>query len=287
MENFDFTETSSQVLDMVTMYGMNVLGAIALIIAGWVASRWVANMVYKALNRMPKPDETLNRFASSMVRYAILIFTGIAVLGQFGVQTASLVAVLGAFGLAVGLALQGTLGHVASGVMLLIFRPFKIGDYIEGAGLSGTVEEISLFTTTMNTPDNVHIIIPNGKLWDSAITNWSHNKTRRVDLAIGIDYSDNIDTAMETAYRVIAENEKTLKDPEPLVGITELGDNSVNFTVRAWVKASDYWDVKFSMTKALKEAFDTAGLSIPFPQRTVHLVQSDAQAATATDKKAS
>ena len=198
----------------------------------------------------------------------------IAVLSQFGVQTASLIAVFGAAGLAVGLALQGTLSNVAAGVMLLLFRPFKVGDYIDGGGVSGTVKVISLFVTELATPDNVQIIAPNSQMWGTAIRNYSFHNTRRVDFLVGIDYGDNIDTAMATIRRVSGADTRVHRDPEPFVVVGELGDSSVNLIVRLWVNAADYWGVKFNLTKAFKEQLEADGITIPFPQQDVHMHQA-------------
>lgn len=268
--------TMDQVIAIITTYGLSVLGAIAILVVGWVASKWVGGKTYKALKRVPKSDETLNRFLSSMVRYAILIFTGLAVLSQFGIQTASLVAVLGAAGLAVGLALQGTLGHVASGVMLLIFRPFKIGDYIEAAGTSGTVKAIGLFMTELATPDNVHIVVPNGKVWDTIVKNYSHNDTRRVTLTMGISYDDNMDDAMKIIMDTLKKDKRVHKDPEPMTAICGLGESSVDITVRAWCDRGDFWDLTFDLNKTIKEKFDAKGITIPYPQRELRIVEGNA-----------
>lgn len=254
-------------------YGMNVVGAIVLLIIGLYISKVVSRGVYKGMSRSGKIDEMLCRFLSSLVRYAIVLFTGIAVLSQFGVQTASLVAVMGAAGLAVGLALQGTLSHVASGVMLLIFRPFKIGDFVEVAGYAGTITEVGLFVTEMKTPDNVHIIIPNGQVWDSSVKNFSHNGTRRVDWVFGIAYEDNMDDAMAVMKGLLEADKRVLQDEGITIAVNELADSSVNFVVRAWCKSSDYWDLKWDTTKAVKEAFDAKNISIPYPQQVVHMVK--------------
>lgn len=252
-------------------YGLGLAGAIAILIIGRMVSRWVAKTLLKVMTRA-KMDETLSRFLSSMAQYAILAFTGIAVLSQFGIQTASLVAVLGAAGLAIGLALQGTLSHVASGVMILIFRPFKIGDYIEAGGTAGTVSDIGLFMTELNTPQNVHIVVPNGQLWDTTLSNYSKNTTRRVDIVMGIDYGDSIDKAMEIMEKVLKSDKRMLstKGKELQMVVTNLGDSAVEITARAWVKTGDFWSFNFDNTKAIKEAFDKAGISIPFPQQVVH-----------------
>lgn len=252
-----------------TTYGLNILGALVILFVGWNAARYAKRFFTTAMKKA-KVDVTLTLFLANLIRYTIIAFTVIAVLQKFGVQTASLVAVLGAAGLAVGLALQGTLSHIAAGVMLLFFRPFKVGDFVETAGEIGTIQEINMFTTEMNTVDNKKIIIPNNHVWSGTITNYNANNTRRVDLEIGIDYSDNINLAFKVINDVLTKEKLVLSKPESLVAVDNLGDNSVNITVRAWVKKADYLTVKFALTKAIKEAIDANGMSIPFPQHTVH-----------------
>ena len=269
-------ETTKDMVDLAvektTVYGMEVLGAVTILLVGLWISKRVGSLIERAMRKTGKIDEMLVRFVSSLARYGVMLFTIVAVLAQFGVQTASLVAVLGAAGLAVGLALQGTLSHVASGVMLLIFRPFKIGDYVEVAGFGGSVFAVGLFTTELKTPDNIHIIIPNGKVWDSSVKNYSHNTTRRVDLVMGISYEDDINKAMKVMQKTIDKDERVLKDQDVVIAVNELADSSVNFVVRMWCASSDYWKLRWDMTKALKEAFDANDISIPYPQRDVHMI---------------
>ena len=269
-------ELADTLVVLISTYGLSVIGAIVILIVGWIAAGWISGAIGKAMERTGKVEVTLQGFVRSLVRYGILAFTIIAVLNQFGVQTASLIAVLGAAGLAIGLALQGTLGHVAAGVMLLLFRPFKVGDYIEAAGIAGTVKAITLFTTELATPDNVKIVVPNGKLWDQAVVNYSGHSTRRVDLVMGIDYSDDIATAEKTILSTIAQDPRVHQDPAPFVAVSELAASSVNFVIRIWCDAGDYWGLKFDMTRKLKENFDAAGLSIPFPQQTMHIAGGEA-----------
>jgi small conductance mechanosensitive channel len=257
----------------VTNYGMDIIGAIAILIVGWMASKWVHRAVTKALGKSEKVDAMLGSFFASLAKYLVLIFTGLMVLSQFGVQTASLIAVLGAAGLAIGLALQGTLSNVAAGVMILIFRPFKIGDYVEAGGQAGTIQAVTLFITEMVTPQNVQIIVPNSQIWGSSVVNYSFHDTRRLDLALGISYEDNIEMAVQAINQTIGADARVLKDPEPLVAVSELADSSVNFVIRVWCEASDYWALKFDMTRALKEKMDSEGISIPYPQQTVHMIQ--------------
>jgi small conductance mechanosensitive channel len=265
-------EVWTMVVGLVTSYGLSVVGAIVILIAGFVIAGWVRGSVGKALGRVKKVDETLRSFFSSLAYYAVIVFTVVAVLAQFGVQTTSFIAVIGAAGLAVGLALQGTLSNVAAGVMLLLFRPFKIGDYIEGGGLAGTVKGITLFVTELATPDNVQIIAPNSQLWGSAIKNYSFHATRRVDIAIGIAYEDDIEKALAAIVDEAKKDARVLPDPAPMAAVTDLGDSSVNFVVRVWCNAADFWGLKFDLTKNLKNRMDAENITIPYPQRTVHTV---------------
>lgn len=261
-------------------YGVDVLAGITILVVGWIAAGWVRRLTRRAALKAPHIDEMLAGFLASIVKYTVIAFTVIAVLAQFGIQTTSFIAILGAAGLAIGLALQGALSNVAAGVMLLLFRPFKVGDFVEGGGVAGTVDNVTLFTTEMHTPDNVHLVVPNTQLWNTAIKNYSHHETRRVDFVFGIAYEDNIDRAMEIINGKISADERILKDPESLIVVGELADSSVNLIVRVWVTSADYWAVKFDLTKAVKEALDSGGISIPYPQRTVH-VTGQAQAIAA------
>jgi small conductance mechanosensitive channel len=259
------------VMALVTSYGLSVIGAIVILIAGFVVAGWVRGSVDRGLSRFKKVDATLRAFFSSLAYYAVVIFTVVAVLAQFGVQTTSLIALLGAAGLAIGLALQGTLSNVAAGVMLLLFRPFRVGDYIEGGGLAGTVKSVSLFITELATPDNVQIIAPNSQLWGSAIKNYSFHPTRRVDIALGIAYEDEIDKALAAIVDEAKKDSRVLGDPAPMAAVTDLGDSSVNFTVRVWCNAADFWNLKFDLTKNLKNRMDAENITIPYPQRQVHM----------------
>lgn len=251
-------------------HGLSMLSAILILIAGfWFAGRtrmWTIG----ALRRVPGIDEMLQNFFGTMVRYLVLIFTLLAVLAKFGVQTASLIALLGAAGLAVGLALQGTLSNVAAGVMLLIFRPFRAGHYVEVGGIAGTVKLLSLFTTELATPDNVQIFVPNSQIWGQALRNFSFHPTRRVDFSFGISYGDDIGKAMEAIRDVFEADPRCLKEPELFMGVGNLGDSSVDITVRVWSATADYWPLKFELTRQVKERFDREGITIPFPARTVY-----------------
>lgn len=262
----------AKVYELLTVYGLKLLAAIAIFIIG----RWVAKLVRKLIERiMVKSgvDQTLVSFTGNLAFVAMLAFVIIAALGQLGIQTTSFIAILGAAGLAVGLALQGSLSNFAAGFLMIIFRPFKVGDFIEAAGVAGVVEEIQIFTTQLKTADNKTIIIPNSSLTADNIVNWSVKGTRRVDLTMGIGYDDDIDQARQVMADIMAADERILKDPAPQIAVAELADSSVNFTVRPWVAVSDYWGVYFDLNEQFKKAFDKAGISIPYPQSDVHMYQ--------------
>lgn len=262
-----------EIIKILMVYGLDVLGAIALLVIGWVVAGWGQRTVSRLLHRAPRIDEMLVGFFSSITRYAILVFTVLAVLSQFGIETTSMIAVMGAAGFAIGLALQGTLSNVAAGVLLLVFRPFKIGDFVDAGGATGTVKAITLFFTEMATGDNIHIIVPNGAIWGSTIQNYSHHATRRHDLTIGIGYEDSIDAAIAGLKALVTGDPRVLADPEPMVVVSNLGDSSVDLLVRFWCNAGDYWPLKFDLTKAIKEKLDSAGINIPYPQTEVHMAQ--------------
>ena len=262
-----------QIVEIISTWGLSVVGALVILIAGFIVAGWASRMTSAALARSKRVDDTLRHFLGSVVRYGIIIFTLIAVLERFGITTTSFIAVLGAAGLAIGLAFQGTLSNVAAGIMLLLFRPFKVGQFIEAAGVAGTVEVISLFTTELNTGDNVHIVLPNGQLWGTAVKNYSHNATRRVDITVGIGYGDDIGKAFDIINGLLAADERVKKEPAPALMVFNLGDNAVEIQMRAWCAAGDYWAVKFDLNRHIKESFDAGGISIPFPQRTVHITK--------------
>ena len=262
---------TNQLVFFVTNYGLKIIGAIVILILG----RIVAGVGRRVIGRMlekAKTDPSIVSFVKSLTYVLILTFAVLAALAKFGIQTASFVAVLGAAGFAVGFALQGSLANFASGVLILVLRPFKIGDFIIGAGQAGTVKEISLFTTVLATPDNVKIMVPNGKLFGDVTKNVSAYDTRRVDLVVGIGYSSDIQKAHDVITNLIKEDTRILTDPTPQVAVSELADSSVNFVIRPWVKKEDYWGVKFDLTRNIKEAFDENGIEIPFPQRVVHMI---------------
>ena len=217
-------------------------------------------------------DPTLAKFLSSLAYYVVLVVVAVAALSMIGIQMASVLTILATAGLAVGLALQGTLSNVAAGVMLLIFRPFKVGDLIEaGGGPTGKVESIGLFSTALNTPDNIHIVVPNSAIYGGTISNYTHHENRRVDLVMGISYDDNISLAVDVIEKVLAAEPKVLKDPAYQIAVSELADSSVNLVVRPWCAVDDYWTVYFDVTRAMKEQLEAAGCSIPYPQQDVHM----------------
>jgi small conductance mechanosensitive channel len=259
---------------MLTEFGFKIVAALLIFFIG----RWIAKMVQNGLERgMLKAhvDPVLVTFTVNMTFAALMVFVVLAALGQLGVQTTSFIAVLGAAGLAVGLALQGSLSNFASGVMIIIFRPFKIGDYVEGGGVSGVVKAIHIFTTTLTTPDNKRVIVPNSKMMGDNITNYSAEGTRRVDLTASISYGDSIDKAKAVLMDLLVKDPRVLKDPAPFVGVSAMAESSIDFAVRPWVKVEDYWDVFFALNEAIKKRFDAEGLSIPFPQRDVHLYKHE------------
>ena len=270
-------DIATRIYELLTVYGLKVLAALAIFIVG----RWVAKGVRRLVERLMtknKIDATLISFVSNLAYIALLAFIVIAALGQLGIQTTSFIAILGAAGLAIGLALQGSLSNFAAGFLLIIFRPFKVGDLIEGAGVFGVVEAIQIFTTQLKTADNKTVIVPNAKLTDDNIVNWTVKGTRRVDMVFGIGYEDDIDKARSLMADIIAEDSRILKDPAPQISVSELADSSVNFVVRPWVKVEDYWGVYFDLTEKIKKAFDANQVSIPFPQRDVHVYKHAAEA---------
>jgi len=260
------------IIPFISQYGLRVIGAILILIAGRIAAGLVGSGVRKAMERAGA-DKGLVGFVSALARAAVLVFAVIAALGKFGVETASFVAVIGAAGFAIGFAMQGSLSNFASGVMILVFRPFKVGDAIDAAGSVGSVKEIGIFTTTLATFDNKKIIIPNSQVMGGTITNINAFDTRRVDLTAGIAYNDDIGQAKQILEGILEKHPKVLADPAPNVQMNEMADSSLNFIVRPWVKTEDYWTVFFEVNRSIKEEFDKAGISIPFPQRDVHVHQ--------------
>jgi len=262
---------------LVSTWGLRVAGALAVLIIGRLACGAARKAVRRGLESRGV-DASLVPFISNLVYFVLLAAVVIAVLGLFGIETTSLVAVLGTAGLAIGLALQGTLSNFSAGVMLLLFRPFHVGDYIEAAGAAGTVSEIGVFSTTLNTPDNVRIILPNSGIFGSTIKNYSANDTRRNDIVLGISYDDDISNAIAVVNAVLGKDSRVLSDPEPTVAVSELADSSVNLVVRPWCRKEDYWSLRFDLIRRFKEDLEQGGCSIPYPQRDVHLHQVNGSA---------
>jgi small conductance mechanosensitive channel len=252
-------------------YGMRVLSAVAILILGWLASSWAQKGVFKLLGRIRNFDNTLKPVLANLVRYGILAVVFTSVLATFGVQTASIIAMLGAAGLAIGLALQGTLSNIAAGVMLLVLRPFQIDDYIDAEGVAGTVVEPGLFTCTMKTIDGLYVSVPNSKLWGSKIVNYSRNPTRRVEIDLGIGYGSDIKAARQGVMEIVAAEPRILADPAPLVLVELLGDSAVLLKIRVWTPRLDWADLRSDLTQAVKEKMDEIGIEIPFPQRVVQM----------------
>lgn len=266
----DLTQT---VKELVTLWGIKAIMAIVILIIGlWIAK--LLRNITKKLLRKRAIDETIISFLGTLVYVLLVVVVIIAVLRQVGIETTSFIAIIGAAGLAIGFALQGSLSNFAAGVLMLVFRPFKAGDFIEGGGTMGAVEEIHIFTTHLKTPDNKVVIVPNSKIMGDNITNFSAKEQRRVDLVFGIGYGDNMKKAKKILEDVLSQDDRVLKEPAPTIGVVELGDSSVNIVCRPWVKTADY-SAYFAITENAKEAFDKEGISIPFPQRDVHVYQHE------------
>nr|WP_320116606.1 mechanosensitive ion channel domain-containing protein [uncultured Desulfuromonas sp.] len=272
----DMEHLGPRILDLLFQYGPKVIAAVVIFIFGRIFARIIRNAVRRILKRS-KVDDLLISFVGSLTYMGVLAFVIIAALNQLGIQTTSFVAILGAAGLAIGLALQGSLSNFAAGVLMIIFRPFKNGDYIEGAGVAGLVEQIQIFTTELRTPDNKLVIIPNANLMGSNIINYSANKTRRIDMVFGIGYDDDLLKAKKILQEILESDTRILKDPAPVIAVSELGDSSVNFVVRPWAATKDYWDLYFYLMETVKIRFDEEGISIPYPQRDVHLYQEGSE----------
>jgi len=264
-------------IEMAIQYGPKLILAILVLIIGlWIINR-VVNLMARGMERS-NTEPTLAQFLRNLVSIGLKALLLISVAGMIGIQTTSFIAVLGAAGLAIGLALQGSLGNFAGGVLILLFKPYRVGDYIEAQGVGGTVKEIQIFNTIINTVDNKRIIVPNGSISNGIITNYSSEPTRRVDFLFGIGYGDDIAKAKDVIRKLVEADERVFDDPEPTIVVSNLGDSSVDITVRVWANAADYWGLKFDLTERVKLAFDEADISIPFPQRDVHLYQEAAGA---------
>lgn len=280
----DFKSAATDLADLGLKFSINLVTAIAILIAGWFLARLLSRWLKGRLEKIEEFDRTLIPVLGQIAHYAVLIVTIILVLSQFGVQTASMIAVLGAAGLAIGLAVQGTLQNVASGLMLLMIRPFHVGDYIEAGGAGGTVDQIGLFMTRMHTPQNVFIAVPNSKIFSDTIVNYSTFPNRRMDLLVGISYDDDIDRAVQVLWDVLGADKRFLKRPKPKIIVKSLGDSSVNLEIRAWTKRAAFWDVQFDTVRAVKYALDQAGISIPYPHTQI-IVSRASDGSTAPQDK--
>tara|TARA_B100001059_G_scaffold175219_1_gene175555 strand:+ start:185 stop:1060 length:876 start_codon:yes stop_codon:yes gene_type:complete len=261
--------------DLFIQYGVNIISALIILFIGNIIVKAIANSVSKVLEKK-KMDRAVVEFIHGLVRYLLFVIVLIAALGRLGVQTASVVAVIGAAGLAVGLALQGSLSNFAAGVLIVAFRPFKSGDYVEIGGVAGSVDSIQIFQTILTTPDNKMVVVPNGSVIGSPITNYSRHATRRIDLMIGVSYNADLQKTKALLTKICESDERVLKEPGVQVGVHTLADSSVNFVVRPWVSTADYWSVYFDLMQAIKEGLDNEGIEIPFPQMDVHMNKVEA-----------
>lgn len=274
IKNYDY----SSIVETFVNHGTKFLTAVVIFIIGkWIAKR-IVSIIDKAFDKADV-EPTLANFLENIIFGILMAFIVIAALSQMGIETTSLAAVIAAAGLAVGLALQGSLSNFAAGVLIILFKPFKSGDYVEIAGVGGTIEEITIFTTQLATPDNREIIIPNNNITTGTIVNYSAKKKRRIDLLVGVSYDADLKKARKIFEKVVASDDRILKNPEPTIAVMELGASSVDFVVRPWVKSKDYWDVRFDLTEKVKVELDKAGIGIPFPQRDVHLFIEDGKSA--------
>ena len=261
-------------VDLGIDFGIKVATALAVFLIGKFLVRLVVSAISKVMQKQAV-DKTLETFICNLVRISLMVVVVIAAIGALGIQTTSFIAIFGAAGLAVGLALQGSLSNFASGVLIVLFRPYRVGDFVEAAGIAGSVEQVQILTTILKTGDNKQIIVPNSQIMDSIITNYSANPTRRVDMVVGVSYDDDLDKVRKTIEDLIAAEDRILADPAPTIAVSALADSSVNFVVRPWVNSADYWGVMFDMTEAIKKRFDKEGISFPFPQQDVHLYKQD------------
>lgn len=268
-------EEIDKIIEATTKYGIRVLFAIIILVAGlWLAKK--LRGLFKSAMEKKEIDATLVGFFSSLLYGALVVFVVIAAIDKIGVQTTSFIAVIGAAGLAIGLALQGSLSNFASGVLLIIFKPFVAGNFVKIGGELGSVVQVGILHTELKSPENIKIIMPNSEVMGGAITNYSANDTRRVDMVVGVSYSDDLSKVMEVLQDMVSKDERVLQEPAPFIAVGELADSSINFMVRPWTKSSDFWQFKCDFQKAVKERFDAEGISIPFPQRDVHVLKEDA-----------
>lgn len=256
--------------------GGRLLAALAILVIGYIIAQITTKIVWRALKRSRVRDNVLLiRFTLGAIKWTIMIFVLIMALGQIGINVTALVAGVGVAGLVIGFALKDVLANFASGVLLIVRQPFKVGDFVQAGGEEGFIEELNVFSTVLRTPDNKAVVLPNAKVWGDTIINYAGYETRRMELKVGISYSSDMDKAIAVVKKIMKEDKRILKEPEPFVGVTELGESSVNLIIRPWVKLADYWNVHFDLTKKIKEEFDKSGIEIPFPQRVVHLKKEE------------
>ncbi len=273
----ELSSKGSQLLELLQAkgidFGINLAIALAIFYVGKFAVKLVVRAVGKVMQKQGV-DKTLETFICNLVQASLMIVIVIAAIGAIGIQTTSFIAIFGAAGLAIGLSLQGSLSNFAAGVLIVLFRPYRVGDFIEAAGIMGSVEQVQILTTILKTGDNKQIIVPNSQIMNSIITNYSANDTRRIDMVVGVSYGDDLDKVRATLEALIADETRILEDPATLIAVSELADSSVNFIVRPWVKSADHWSVKLDLTEAIKKRFDNEGISFPFPQQDVHLYKT-------------
>ena len=272
LAGIDWAGLMAQGQTLAVEYGVQAVLAILIFYVGRMIARMVTNAIRKLMQKQ-ETDKILESFVSNMAYWLMMTFVIIAAINQLGIQTTSLIAVMGAAGLAVGLALQGSLSNFAAGVLIVMFRPYRVGDYVEAAGVAGSVEQVQILSTVLKTPDNKKIIIPNSSIMSSIITNYSANDTRRVDLVFGVGYSDDLDKVRSILEEITGADDRIMKDPACVIQVHELADSSVNFVCRPWVSTADYWAVYWDLTEKVKKRFDQEGISIPFPQQDVHIHQ--------------
>ncbi len=287
MEEPSVSQFWAQFGPMIVQLAIDLFSALLIVTLGWAVAGWAQRAVRRSLDKVRKLDRTLTSVIAGVVRYFILITVLVMVLGRFGVQTTSILAALGAIGLAIGLALQGTLANIAAGVMLLLLRPFRVGDYVDANGHPGTIEEVGLFATEMTTFDGIYQSVPNSAIWGGRVINYTRNPTRRHDILVGISYKDDIDRAQQVLLEVMHADERVLDEPQaaspPQVLVRELADSAVTLGMRFWTSSDEYWAANFELRKQAKQALDANGITIPFPQRDMHVYRYDADGIDAAD----
>tara|TARA_B100001093_G_scaffold502077_1_gene554558 strand:+ start:1300 stop:2166 length:867 start_codon:yes stop_codon:yes gene_type:complete len=261
-------------IDLGIDFTIRLATALAIFLIGKFVVKLIINAISKIMARQTT-DRTLELFICNLVNISLMVVVIIASIGALGIETTSFIAIFGAAGLAIGLALQGSLSNFASGVLIVLFKPYRVDDFIEAAGISGIVEKVQILTTILKTVDNKQIIVPNSKIMDSIITNYSTKETRRIDMKISVGYQDDIDFVKKTLYEIISEDKRILTEPKPMVVVSELADSSVNFFIRTWVNSEEFWDIKFEMIETIKKSFDKKGISFPYPQQDVHIYQKN------------